>query len=75
MRKYLKRGYFIFFLIIGICIFAKAQTTITLRPNATDGKDAYIADLLPDDNYGTHPDFASISGTNDGTPVLARSLV
>ena len=47
----------------------------TLKPNATQGIDAFIYDLEPDRNLGTHPDFTAIAGTNEGIPVIVRGLM
>jgi hypothetical protein len=46
-----------------------AQTTITLRPNVTSGKDTHnLPHIKLDLNYGTDPDFATqLSWTNGGT--------
>ncbi len=52
-----------------------AQTTLTLQPNATQGKDAYFKILTPNLNQGTHQDFAGIAWTNGGTPTVARSVI
>lgn len=52
-----------------------AQTTITLRPGASQGKDAVLSSLTPGANNGTHPEFISLEGTNSGTPVTFRSLI
>ncbi|MGE0076399.1 MAG: DNRLRE domain-containing protein [Bacteroidales bacterium] len=49
--------------------------SITLQPNATEGKDALIASLSPDNNYGTHPDFAAMAWTNNFAPTNVRGLI
>lgn len=63
--------------IIGLtCCFAvEAQTTIVLRPGSELGKDAYLRDLTPDCNYGTHPDFLATAWTFYGTPVTVRGII
>ena len=33
--------------------------TVTIQPDATEGKDAFLGSAAPDNNYGTHPDFMS----------------
>lgn len=52
-----------------------AQNTLTLRPDAASGKDAYIRDLSPYTNYGSHTDYSAHSWTNGGIPVTCRSLL
>jgi len=51
------------------------DTCFTLRPNAEQGKDAYLDSRLNNQNFGDYIDFASISWTNQGTPVDIRSLI
>jgi hypothetical protein len=60
------------FLGIGICY---AQQTLTLKPNAADGKDVYIDSRLNTQNFADHPDFATIAWTNGNDPVTGRSLI
>ncbi len=45
--------------------------TITLQPDATDGKDAFIYTANPDTNLGTYPDFMVYGGG----PNITRSLI
>lgn len=67
------------FLICTTCIFftqnLMSQTTITLQPNAVDGKDAIIDSRLNNDNFGNHIDFLGMAWTYGGTPLIARSLI
>lgn len=52
-----------------------AQTTIVLKPDAREGKDAFLYDRLPDGNYGSHVDFAAMAWTHSGTETQVRSLI
>ena len=58
-----------------MAISANAQTTLILQPGPAAAKDAYMDDLFPTTNSGSHTDFAAIAWTNGGTPVVARCLV
>ena len=49
--------------------------TTNLQPNADVGIDAFIYDLEPDRNLGTHPDFMSAAWTIGGVPVIYRSFI
>ncbi len=51
------------------------QTTITLRPNAADGKDAYVRDLSPTVNYGTSSEFNILAWTFNSDPMICRSFI
>src|SRR5690554_5197109 len=55
-------------------VFAQT-TTITLQPNGTFGKDAFIDSRLSNLNAGDHPDFAAMSWTNGGAHVDVRGLI
>lgn len=46
-----------------------------LRPGSDQGKDAFIYDIEPDRNFGDHMDFMATAWTNEGTRVIARSLI
>ena len=48
---------------------------IILQPDGNIGKDAFLFDMNPDQNYGNHEDFAAIAWTNSGIPVKVRSLI
>jgi hypothetical protein len=56
-----------------------AQTTITLKPGASTGKDAIIGDCIPcgynSTNYGTFPDLMAVAWTNGGNNSNARALI
>ncbi|MBI5540021.1 MAG: DNRLRE domain-containing protein [Bacteroidia bacterium] len=64
---------FISFLIIHNNLFG--QTTITLQPNATDGKDALVWDLHPSTNYGSSNEFSILAWTFNGTPEIERCFI
>lgn len=64
--------------LIVATFFATSMTfgqTLTLQPNALDGKDAFINDLQPDTPSGSNPDLPAIAWTNAGLPVVVRGLV
>lgn len=44
----------------------------TIRPNATEGKDAVLGSANPDNNYETHPDFMSNSFSAGDVRSLIR---
>lgn len=48
---------------------------ITLQPNAEEGKDAWVFDLRPNNNFGTHPDISAMTWTNSGTVTKVRGLI
>ncbi len=52
-----------------------ASNSITLTPDAVDGKDAMIVDYLPTNNLGTHPDLQANAWTFSPTPGVLRSLL
>lgn len=52
-----------------------SQTTLTLQPNAANGKDAYVESRLSSSNFGNHQDFMATAWTNSGTPTTVRSLI
>lgn len=74
MKKYL-------LFLLSLCTYAttEAQTTITLQPDGTAGKDAEIASCVACGysirNFGTKQDFAAYAWTNNGNSSNVRSLV
>lgn len=50
------------------------EPCVTLKPGAS-GKDAVVGSLVPNTNYGTHPEFTGLAGTSSGTPTNLRSLI
>lgn len=71
--KPIKKITFIISLLITNLSFG--QTTITIQPNASQGKDALVESRRPTSNFGNSPDFLATSWTNGGTPVTVRALV
>ena len=53
----------------------QSDSCITLRPDESQGKDAYIESRNNSKNYGNHIDFPAISGTNGGIEVISRGLI
>lgn len=70
MKKILTTIPFLFFVS-----WVFAQTTITLQPGATSGKDAMIWTNNPNTNYGTTRDFKAMAWTWSGAPGVRRSLI
>lgn len=68
-------------LILGICLCCLSckkrfiHYSETLQPSGINGVDAFIYDLLPDRNLGTHADFMASAWTNGGSPVVVRSII
>lgn len=65
----------ILFMILGVVKSTKAQTIITLQPDAQEGKDAKIWDLNPNTNYGTDIHYSAWAWTWSGSPGAARGLI
>src|SRR5438132_3133335 len=51
------------------------QITLTLQPDAVQGKDAELWNLNPNTNYGTWPELKQNAWTWQGVPGLQRSLI
>ncbi len=58
-----------------ICYTMEPTDCITLKPNAEDGKDAFIWDLRPDNNYGTSYEYTIFAWTHDGVPAIRRCYI
>lgn len=61
-------------LFIGNVSLAQADTLV-LQPNVPEGRDVLISSLQPTLNVGGHPDFNALAWTNNGSPVVFRSLL
>lgn len=70
----MKKNVVLFFCFITAGLFA--QTTVTIRPNASMGKDALIDSrtAVANTNYGSYSNFASWAWTDNGI-TYARSLI
>ena len=64
-----------FFFIILFSFTGTSQITITLKPNADNGKDARVQSNIPDTNIGISQLFTGGSGTINGVPFIDRSLI
>lgn len=72
-------------LMIALCLFnlsscddctcSVGTKTITLKPDASEGKDAALGDGEPNTNYGSHPEFSALAWTCGGSPCRIRSLL
>jgi type IX secretion system substrate protein len=69
MKKSLLAG-----LLLPFTVMAQTQT-LTLHPNATVGKDAFVSTLNPTTNYGTYVENDAIDWTVSGTPFTSRSFI
>ncbi len=49
-------------------------TCVKIKPNANDGKDAWITSNQPTNNYGVYPNFAAIAWTSGGE-FISRGLI
>lgn len=59
-------------LVSCLTVICYSQTTITLQPDSSGGKDAFIATNV---SSGTHQDYLALAWTNSGTDVWARGLL
>ncbi|MBL0340784.1 MAG: DNRLRE domain-containing protein [Bacteroidetes bacterium] len=65
--------------ILSFSIRLSAQTTVTIQPNPSQGKDAEVFSCVPcgyaGNNYGTKKDFNAFAWTNSGNLTMVRSLI
>ena len=54
---------------------AQSQTTLTLQPNASQGKDAFISSNVPTAGQGTSPELDAGAWTIFGSPLSIRGLI
>ncbi len=54
---------------------AKAQTTLTLQPDAVAGKDAEVCYIVPDKNYGDSDKMSPYAWTQNGDLNIVRELI
>jgi hypothetical protein len=52
-----------------------ADTCIVLRPGPGESNDALIWDYMPNNNYGTHPDFTGNAWTSGITGTIGRCMI
>ena len=64
-----------FISILGINNHVIGQTTITIRPNAIEGKDAFIRDLTLNSNFGSSSEFPISAWSYGGFPMITRCLI
>jgi len=57
------------------CLSGLAQTTLTLQPNATAGKDAEIFSYYSSKNFGTIAENCAVAWTKTGADHKIRSLI
>jgi Concanavalin A-like lectin/glucanases superfamily/Ig-like domain CHU_C associated len=62
-------------LMLGTGPVAPTTITLTLQPNATDGKDVVVASGNPTGNYANVTYIHPYAGTNSGSPVVNRVLI
>jgi isochorismate synthase EntC len=63
------------FLLLFTTINGFSQTTITLQPDATAGKDATVWSIFPSSNFGSDPELVAEAWTWSGNPGAGRALV
>ncbi|NOQ26158.1 MAG: DNRLRE domain-containing protein [Bacteroidales bacterium] len=51
------------------------QTTITISSNSTEGKDAIVKDVLPNNNFGSSTEFPISAWTFNGNPMITRGFI
>lgn len=56
-------------------LFTFGQTTITIQPNSADGKDAFVWNYSPNNNYGTTAEYAIYAWTYNSTPTIRRCFI
>lgn len=56
-------------------IVSQANTVVKFQPADSCGKDALLASLWPDNNYGNHSDFIACAWTNQSNPSTTRAIV
>lgn len=57
------------------CTCTVGTKTLSLKPNASEGKDAALGTGEPNTNYGSHPEFSALAWTCGGSPCRIRSLL
>ena len=63
-------------LFISVAGVTTAQNVVlTLKPNAADGKDAYLSSFGPNTNYGSHTELSGDAWTCNSQPCYARGLI
>ena len=65
----------ILFLLLFLAGFVEAQTTLTLQPDATTGKDSFLSDNIPNNSQSSSPELAAGAWTIFGDPVRLRGLL
>ncbi len=67
--------YFLFLIILLSPSASKSQTTITLQPGPTDGKDTKVFNLSSMQNFGSDLDIIAATWTFGGEPGTLRSMI
>ncbi|HET6227227.1 MAG TPA: DNRLRE domain-containing protein [Bacteroidia bacterium] len=70
-----KKLLFIFLIVMFCRTSVKAQTTITLQPDPTAGKDAEVSLIVPNTNYGTSEKATPYAWTQNGDLNVTRVLM
>ncbi len=65
----------LFFLFLFLTSFVEAQTTLTLQPDATTGKDSFLSDNIPNDVQSSSPELDAGAWTIFGSPLKIRGLL
>lgn len=56
------------------CPVVPVDKTLTLRPNAAEGKDALVHSIQTTTNYGSHPEISALSLTCSGETCTVRAF-
>ncbi|MEN9335597.1 MAG: hypothetical protein RLZZ500_584 [Bacteroidota bacterium] len=61
--------------LVALISTVQSQTTLTLQPNATAGKDAFISSNVPTTGQGNSPELDAGAWTISGSPLTLRGLI
>lgn len=74
--NFIKTGKKILFsLFLIVYSHLNAQITLTLRPDASTGKDVFLSSQDPATNFGNHPELSATGWTCSGNPCASRGLI
>ena len=71
----MSKKYAVIAALVAFISTVQSQTTLTLQPNATAGKDAFISSNVPTTGQGTSPELDAGAWTIFGSPLSIRGLI
>ncbi len=74
MKNIVKTPIFLFAILL-IVKLSSAQITLTLQPNAQDGKDAGVSSLFPTNNYANVDELTAMAWTSSGSFNIGRTFI